>query len=62
MREIEPVEYIMANQLNFLSGRVVTLLTEYNLTKDIKLLEQACEDIATLTARERFIEERFENA
>ena len=60
MREIEAVEYIMANQLNFLSGRVVQLLTEYARTKDIKLLEEACNDLATLTARERFIEERFD--
>mgnify|MGYP000338841200 FL=1 len=60
MREIEAVEYIMANQLNFLSGRVVSLLTEYARTKDIKLLEEACNDLATLTARERFIEERFD--
>lgn len=60
MREIEAVEYIMANQLNFLSGRVVQLLTEYAKTKDIKLLEEACNDLATLTARERFIEERFD--
>jgi len=57
MKEIEPVEYIMANQLNFLSGRVVSLLTEYSKTKDIRLLEEACRDLATLTARERFIEE-----
>ena len=60
MRELEAVEYIMANQLNFLSGRVVSLLTEYARTKDIKLLEEACNDLATLTARERFIEERFD--
>jgi hypothetical protein len=60
MKEIEPVEYIMANQLNFLSGRVVSLLTEYSKTKDIRLLEEACRDLATLTARERFIEERFD--
>ena len=60
MREIEAVEYIMANQLNFLSGRVVSLLTEYARTKDIKRLEEACNDLATLTARERFIEERFD--
>lgn len=60
MKEIEAVEYIMANQLNFLSGRVVSLLTEYSKTKDIRLLEEACRDLATLTARERFIEERFD--
>ena len=60
MKEIEPVEFIMANQLNFLSGRVVSLLTEYSKTKDIRLLEEACRDLATLTARERFIEERFD--
>ncbi len=57
MKEIEPVEYIMANQLNFLSGRVVSLLTEYSKTKDIRLLEEACEDLAKLTARERYLEE-----
>ena len=60
MKEIEAVEYIMANQLNFLSGRVVSLLTEYSKTKDIRLLEEACRDLATLTARERFIEEKFD--
>jgi len=60
MKEIEPVEFIMANQLNFLSGRVVSLLTEYSRTKDIRLLEEACRDLATLTARERFIEEKFD--
>ena len=59
MKEIEPSAYIVANQLNFLSGRVVSLLTEYARTKDIKLLEEACGDLATLTARERFIEQRF---
>ena len=48
------------NQLNFLSGRVVSLLTEYARTKDIKLLEEACGDLATLTARERFIEQKFD--
>jgi len=58
MKEIEPVEYIMANQLNFLSGRVVSLITEYGVTKDIQLLEEACRDLATLVQRERFIEER----
>ena len=36
------------------------LLTEYARTKDIKLLEEACGDLATLTSRERFIEERFD--
>ena len=48
----------MANQLNFLC-RVgwFSLLTEYARTKDIKLLEEACNDLATLTARERFIEQ-----
>jgi len=59
MREIEPVEYIVANQLNYLSGRVVSLITEYGTTKDIQLLEEACRDLARLVQRERFIEERF---
>lgn len=59
MREIEPAEYIVANQLNYLSGRVVSLITEYGATKDIQLLEEACRDLATLVQRERFIEERF---
>lgn len=59
MKEIEPSAYIVANQLNFLSGRVVQLLTEYAKTKDIRLLEEACRDLGTLTARERFIEQRF---
>ena len=57
MREIQPWEYIVANELNFLSGNVVQLLTEYAKTKDIQLLEEACRDLATLTARERYIEE-----
>ena len=60
MKDIEPSAYIIANQLNFLSGRVVQLLTEYAKTKDIQLLEEACRDLATLTARERFIEARFD--
>lgn len=59
MKEISPTDYIVANQLNFLSGRVVHLVTEYNRTKDIQLLEEACRDLATLVQRERFIEERF---
>jgi hypothetical protein len=62
MKEIEPWEYIVANQLNFLSGRVVQLVTEYGVTKDIQVLEEACRDLATLVQRERFIEQRFENA
>ena len=57
MKEIEPSAYIIANQLNFLSGRVVSLLTEYARTKDIRLLEEACRDLATLTARERYLDE-----
>ena len=57
MKEIEPSAYIVANQLNFLSGRVVSLLTEYAKTRDIQLLEEACRDLATLTARERYLEE-----
>ena len=57
MREIQPWEYIVANELNFLSGNVVQLLTEYAKTKDIQLLEEACRDLATLTARERYLEE-----
>ena len=59
MKEIEPWQYIVANNLNFLSGRVVNLLTEYGRVKDIKLLEEACKDLAQLVERERFIEERF---
>ena len=57
MKEIQPWEYIVANELNFLSGNVVQLLTEYAKTKDIQLLEEACRDLATLTARERYIEQ-----
>ncbi|MGB2318217.1 MAG: hypothetical protein ACPH10_06305 [Litorivicinaceae bacterium] len=60
MREIEPVEYIIANQLNYLSGRVIQLITEYGVTKDIQVLEEACRDLAALVQRERFIEERFD--
>jgi hypothetical protein len=59
MKEIDAAEYIVANQLNYLSGRVVQLVTEYGVTKDIQVLEEACRDLATLVQRERFIEERF---
>ena len=58
MKEIEPWEYIVANNLNYLSGRGVNLLTEYSHTKNILLLEEACRDLAQLVQRERFIEER----
>ena len=58
MKEIDATEYIIANQLNYLSGRVVQLVTEYGVTKDIQVLEEACRDLATLVQRERFIEER----
>jgi hypothetical protein len=56
MKEIEPWEYIVANKLNFLSGNVVELLTEYARTKDIQLLEEACRELGALTARERYLE------
>jgi hypothetical protein len=60
MKEIKPWEYIVANQLNFLSGNVVQLLTEYARTKDIQLLEEACRDLGALTARERYLEQGFD--
>ena len=58
MREIKPVDYIIANRLGYLAGNVVTLLTEWQITRDVKVLEQAQQEINNLLERERFIEER----
>lgn len=58
MKEIKPVDYILANQLGYLAGNVVTLLTEWQITRDVKVLEQAQQEINNLLERERFIEDR----
>ena len=58
MKEIKPVDYIIANRLGYLAGNVVTLLTEWQITRDVKVLEQAQQEINNLLERERFIEER----
>ena len=58
MKEIKPVDYILANRLGYLAGNVVTLLTEWQITRDVKVLEQAQQEINNLLERERFIEER----
>ena len=60
MREIKPVDYIMANRLGFLAGNVVTLITEWQITRNIALLEQAQQEVANLLERERFMEDRLE--
>ena len=58
MKEIKPVDYIIANRLGYLAGNVVTLLTEWQITRDVKVLEAAQQEINNLLERERFIEER----
>ena len=58
IREIKPVDYIIANQLGYLDGNVVALVTEWRITRDVKLLEAAQQEIANLLERERFLEER----
>jgi len=58
MKEIKPVDYIIANRLGFLAGNVVTLLTEWQITRDVKLLEAAQQEVNNLLERERFMEER----
>ena len=60
MREIKPVDYIMANRLGDLAGNVVTLITEWQITRNITALEAAQQEIANLLERERFIEDRLE--
>ena len=60
MREIKPVDYIMANRLGYLAGNVVTLITEWQITRNIIALEAAQQEIANLLERERFIEDRLE--
>ena len=37
---------------------MVTLLTEWQITRDVKVLEAAQQEINNLLERERFIEER----
>ncbi len=58
MKEIKPVDYILANRLGYLAGNVVTLLTEWQITRDVKVLEQAQQEINNLLERERFMEDR----
>ena len=58
MREIKPVDYIIANRLGYLAGNVVTLFTEWQITRDVKVLEAAQQEMNNLLERERFIEER----
>ena len=58
MREIKPVDYIIANQLGYLAGNVVALVTEWQVTRDVKVLEAAQQEMNNLLERERFIEER----
>jgi len=60
IREIKPVDYIMANRLGYLAGNVVTLITEWQITRNITALEAAQQEIANLLERERFIEDRLE--
>ena len=60
MKEIKPVDYILANRLGYLAGNVVTLLTEWQITRNITALEAAQQEIANLLERERFIEDRLE--
>ena len=57
-KEIKPVDYILANRLGYLAGNVVTLLTEWQITRDVKVLEQAQQEINNLLERERFMEDR----
>jgi len=59
MREIKPVDYIIANQLGYLDGNVVALITEWRITRDVKLLEAAQQEINNLLERERFMEDRL---
>jgi hypothetical protein len=59
MREIKPVDYIIANQLGYLDGNIVALITEWRLTRDVKVLEQAQQEINNLLERERFMEDRL---
>ena len=58
IREIKPVDYIIANQLGYLDGNVVALVTEWRVTRDVKLLKAAQQEIANLLERERFLEEK----
>ncbi len=60
MKEIKPVDYIIANQLGYLAGNVVALITEWQITRNITALEAAQQEIANLLERERFIEDRLE--
>ena len=60
MKEIKAVDYIIANQLGYLAGNVVALITEWQITRNITALEAAQQGIANLLERERFIEDRLE--
>ena len=55
MPEIKPVDYILANRLGYLAGNVVTLLTEWQITRNITALEAAQQEIENLLERERFL-------
>ena len=35
MKEIKAVDYIIANQLGYLAGNVVALITEWQITRNI---------------------------
>lgn len=59
MKEIKAVDYIIANQLGYLAGNVVALITEWQITRNITALEAAQQEIANLLERERFIEDRL---
>ena len=58
MKEIKAVDYIIANQLGYLAGNVVALVTEWQITRNIKVLEAAQQEINNLLEREKFMEER----
>ena len=62
MKEIKAVDYIIANQLGYLAGNVVALITEWQITRNIALLEQAQQEVANLLERERFMEDRLERS
>jgi hypothetical protein len=42
-----------------LDGNIVALITEWRLTRDVKVLEQAQQEINNLLERERFMEDRL---
>ena len=54
MKEIKPVDYILANRLGYLAGNVVTLLTEWQITRDVKVLKQA-HGFTSITSKTLFL-------